>query len=255
MTTQPIFTMLPISVPNTALPVIPNADIDRLYPYELDAYGHWVFGASSSSLTDKVNSRSLTVQSDGVTYPSTAFLSMSGAQGKGLLTDVEETANIADTIAVVLRRTGGSGTLGVPFGTLSPSTPTPTSGFSPFFSSGESVWTRANGLNGGINTGLTAPMSQWLFIATTRDFASASLPNKVLVGGQSIYERTETGTYAPAPSPRKIALGSAYFTADATNEFDVAEFIYFDRAMSATELADLYSRSKARMADRGISVV
>lgn len=253
--TNPIFTMLPIGVPNPALPVIPSASYRLLDPYERGAYGHWVFGGSASSLIDKVNGRSLTVQSDGVSYPDASFLSMSGAQGKALLTDAEETATSADTMAIVLRRTGGSGALGVPFGTLSPSTPTPTSGFSPFFAASESVWTRANGMNTGGNAGLTAPMNQWLFIATTRDFSAASRPNSLLVGGQAIYSRTDSGTFAPAASPRKISIGSAYYNSSALAAFDVAEFIYIRRAMTSTELADLYARSKARMATRGITVV
>lgn len=250
---QPLFTMLPFSVPNPALPVIPSADFERLGPnLEYDAYGHWLLGDSSASLADVVNGRALTVQSDGVTYPDATYLSMNGAQGKGILTDVEETADIADTIAMVVRRTTGS--LGMFFGTLSPSSETPTNGSSPFFSSGDSVWTRTNGMNSGANTGRTAAMNEWLFIATTRDFAAPSRPNKVLVGGQAIYERTDSGTFQPAPSPRKIAIGSAYYNSG-TNTMDVAEFIYFNRAMSAFEMAELYARSKARMAERGITVV
>lgn len=252
MTQQPIFTMLPISVNNSSLPVIPTADIERLYPYEVAAYGHWYLGGSAASLTDRVNGRALTLQSDGVTYPNAAYLSMNGAQGKDILTDVEETATIADTIAMVVRRTSGS--LAMVFGTLSASTDTPVNGFSPFFSSGDSVWTRANGMNTGINTGLIAPSSQWLFIATSRDFAAASRPNKLLVGGSAIYERTDSGDFEPAPSPRKIAIGSAYYNVGA-NTMDVAEFIYFNRAMTAAELANVYARSKARMASVGITVV
>lgn len=254
MAQQPIFTMLPFSVSNAALPVIPGADIERLYPYEADAYGHWLFGGSSASLTDQVNGRSLTVQSDGVSYPDAAYLSMSGAQGKGILTDIEETATIADTIAIVVRRTV-SGPIGMIFGSLSPSTDTPTSGFSPFFSPGDSIWVRANGLNTSSNTGLTDAQDTWHFIATSRDFAVASHPSKVLVGGQAIYERTDaSGTFEPAPPPRKIAIGSAYYNASNLT-MDVAEFMYFDRAMSAAELTDLYARSKARQAARGVTVV
>ncbi|WP_292065989.1 hypothetical protein [Brevundimonas sp. UBA7664] len=255
MTAYPLVTILPFEVDDDTLPIVPESDLQRLYPYEAAAYEHWILGGSADSLIGRVNGRSLTPQSNGITYPSEDYLSMLGTQGKALLTDMEESITHTDTIVAVLRRTGGSPAACVPFGTLSPSADAPTTGCSPFFSTADVIWNRANGLNTGVSTGKTAPEDVWLFIAMARSITALGMTIRLLVGGQTLHQEAPAGTYRPAASPKKIALGSAYFNSNASAAQDVAEFLLFDQALSASALAALYARTKARCADRGITVV
>ncbi len=246
---NPLFTMLPFAVPNTALPLIPAGDIELLFSLEVDAYGHWVFGASEASLTSRINSRTLTPQSDGISY-SGAYLSMSLTLGKALLSDFGEVAAQTDTICAVVRLGSTSADTRTIIGNIRATT-----GGSLFVGTGPTFYQNHRGFtNAGTQSTGVAATTNWIFVAMSRDFASATKRTAILIGGSPQHVVTPTGTYAPTPGV--VALGSAYsLGATPGLTMDVAEFQIHNRAMTSSELEELYLRSKVRMAARGIAVV
>ena len=73
-----IFTMLPFSVSNSALPQLAAADYELLVNYEPDAWGHWLFGVSSSSLIDLTQGKALTLAGTAPTYNSNGVVIAGG---------------------------------------------------------------------------------------------------------------------------------------------------------------------------------
>lgn len=251
-----LFTILPFSVNNPSLPVIPSSDYERLSEFEINAYEHWLFDkGSSSGLTGEVNGRILTVQSTAPTY-SASNLSISGNQGAGLLTDLGEVAGQTDTICVVFKHSASTGIV-VPFGTLSSTADAALGGGGPFIDGATrdlKLQYRATSINS-TDTGKDAPAATWHFLAVSRNMATRGVV-RTLLSGQALHEVTVGGTaYIPAGNSRKIGLGSAYYATPAGSTLDFAEAVVFDRQLSATELAGVYTRAKARMAARGITVV
>lgn len=251
-----LFTMLPFSVSNPALPVIPGADFERLSELEVGAYEHWLFDNGAASLYGGLNGRALTAQSDPATF-SDSYLSISGNEGKALLTDMGEVAGQKDTICVVFRYSTTSGVV-IPFGSLAKTAEAALGGGCPYIANaGRDILLQYRPTNiNSIDTGKDAPASTWLFMAVSRDMATDGVV-RTLVGGQTQHSITVTNVaaYIPAGSGRKIGLGSAYYNAATGVTLDFAEAVLFDRALSAAELTDVYTRAKARMAERGITVV
>ena len=79
-----IFTMLPFSVSNSALPQLAAADYELLVNYEPDAWGHWLFGVSSSSLIDLTQGKALTLAGTALTYNSNGVV-IAGGLNSGLV--------------------------------------------------------------------------------------------------------------------------------------------------------------------------
>ena len=251
---NPLFTMLPFSVNNNTLPVIDSADIERLgVPLELDAYGHWLFGSTSESLDDRIAGRTLTPQNGGVTYPSRSYLNMDMGYQKGILSDFGEISAQTDTIAAVIRLDSSLASLRAVFGSIGDSGIE--GGGSVFISSGSTYYinNRGNTITANQDTGIGIS-TDWVFVAMARDFASVTKRTSFLVGGQPLYEIADGGSYVPTSG--FIGLGNPYLStaSSVTHDMNVAEFLIFDRAMTGAELAELYVRSKARMASRGIVV-
>lgn len=251
-----LFTMLPFSVSNPALPVIPSTDFERLSELEAGAYEHWIFDNGAASLSGGVNGRMLTAQSDPATF-SDSYLSIPSNEGKALLTDMGEVVDQKDTICVVFRYSTTTGVV-IPFGALAKTADAALGGGCPYIANaGRDILLQYRPTNiNSIDTGKDAPASTWQFLAVSRDMASGGIV-RTLLGGQSQHSVTvsNVAAYIPAGSGRKIGLGSAYYNAVTGVTLDFAEAVVFDRALSASELDDVYLRAKARMAERGITVV
>lgn len=252
-----IFTIMPFSVNNSSLPVIPSSDYQRLSDLEIGAYEHWLFDkGNQSDLTGGVNGRLLTVQSTAPTY-SGNYLSIQSDEGKSLLTDMGEVAGQTDTVCIVFRYSTSAGVV-IPFGSLSKTVDASLGGGAPYIGNASRdllLQYRPTNINS-IDTLKDVPAASWQFLAVSRNMATGGIV-RTLVGGQAIHEITVSAvsSYIPAASGRKIALGSAYYNAAAGVTLDFAEAVVFDRQLSATELAGVYTRAKERMAARGITVV
>lgn len=250
MSDLPIFTMLPISVANPDLAIIPADEIQGSNPYESTAYAHWYLGGSSASLTDQVGNKVLTPQSDGVSYPAASYLNMSLTLGKALLSDFGEVAAQTDTVCAVVRLNNVSGATRGIIGSIGSTT-----GGSLFIGSGPAYFQNQRGFaftSAQQTLGISAT-TDWVFVAMSRDYASATKRLACLIGGNTEVEITSTNAYAPTAGV--IGLGSAYLIgATAGLTMDVAEFIIFDESLGTTALNDVYLRSKTRMLQRGITV-
>lgn len=246
-----LITMLPFSVSNPALPVIPEADIIRLNPWESDSYAHWLFGGDSGSLTDGVNGRALTVPGSAPSY-SSKHLTVAQNFGNGLRSGLMETATQRVTMACVVRDPGTITGIAIPFGTLDAS-----HGIAPFRNSaGSNIFLTArtvNNMNSGV-TGLAMTANSWLFIAMALDFSAATKDCTILRGGSAAVTLSGTGTLVPQTAGG-FALGASYYASSAVQNLDFAEAVLFDRTLSPAELGNLYIRSKNRMAARGLTVV
>lgn len=246
-----LFTRLPLTLNAPTMPLIPEADVDYFVPYEPLAYEHWIFNKGDSSGLIGLKAGSLlTAQSDAPTYD-VKHLTLSSYYGKALLTGLEETATIEDTIAVVFRPGVLSSSLKLPFGTLGSA-----AGGSPFIGSNGQMYATYRGINNSLSYGAPLSADSWYFAAVSRNFSGASKAFKLLIGGTQVVETYTSNSYIPAPVGRKIALGNGYYSSSVSNNtYDFAEFIVFPKAMSATELQALYERRKAKMVTSGINVV
>ena len=238
-----LFTLLPITVTGS-LPVIPVSDINFANYFEQESYDHWIFDKGASGLKGLVNETTLTAQSTGPTYSSN-YLTIPAASGKSMLSQKADSRE--QTICVVYRHpVGATGTL-VLAGSRDV---TPTMG-SVLFSTSNSVYSNQT------PTFQTGPIAEpdpstWMFAALSESALAGSTTHNLYVGGAAPI--TKTGGSLKTVSTNKVALGNIATAGASASNIDFAEFILFNRALSADELAALYVRSKGRMAARGVTV-
>lgn len=242
-----LFSVLPITVNDPTLPVLQMADVNAFDGLEFSAFDHWIFDeGSAAGLTGKRNALALTPLGTSPTYSSN-YITMSTATGKGLASTLIDDGRNWTGCAVV--RTASSGTQ-LLFGTMGSST-----GGSPFFSGADpnhKLFNTFRGMLSSDDTGQVAPTgSYWYFVACSLDADGKSV--KTLVGGGAGDVSTSATSYVS--SGNAIALGNGYYTTGSAANMDFAEFILFDRALNAADLTAIYNRSKARLAERGITVV
>lgn len=247
-----LFTRLPISV-SGPLPVIPDADITYLTGYEPDSYDHWVFDSgSANSLVGLNRQRPLTAQAPGAIVYSDRYLTLSSAVGNGLMSGLEDVAQAKYTMCAVVREPAPQGT-GVKtiFGTYAAANnQTVLSVASP----NRKAYVNYSGLPQAAMEPVVAA-GTWYFVATSLDFGpgtSSAHSLKSMVGGSSPVSLAGTGAHTP--SGLKLTLGNGWYGAGAAGTLQFAEFILYDRALSAAELQAVYVRSKGRMAASGITV-
>ncbi|MCP4589014.1 hypothetical protein [Pseudoalteromonas sp.] len=248
-----IFTVLDVTSNNPDMPVISAADVEYIFPYEKDAYGHWAFG-NIQPLVSKVSDKGLTEQSVSPVY-SENYLTLSG-DGKSLLSDFAD-SNINCTIATVFKVDSYSD-VPVIFGSLGP-TSSGGGGIYMFTNTEDqtgSLFANYRGTNLGntpIATGLSA--NTWYFLALSREVIdeTGKIGLKVKVNEIASVSRNQTnaGLYQPNES---IACGQAFYGTSQGAITDFAEFIIFDKALTIDELNSLYFRSKSRMAKLGINI-
>lgn len=253
-----LFTRLPVTISNQTLPLVSEADVQYLVDYEPTSYDHWIFDKGGvAGLTGRNQGKLLTPQSDAPAY-SGAHLTLNTASGKALLTDLEDSAAPQDTICAIFRPQVSAG-MHFPFGCLG-ETGNNTGG-GPYLQGTEPsrniFLTYRINVASAVNTGVPVAGGNWYFLAVSRNFAAGAGAKALtmLLGGQSPYVLSNSLLYGRAASPRKQALGNPYYAAAGAGSMDFAEFVVFNKALSAAELAAVYARSKARMAARGITVV
>ncbi len=248
-----LVTVLPFSVPGNSLPTVAPEDMRRLSDVEIGAYDHWIFNGGASSLVGKSAGKVLTVQSTAPTY-SSDWLSISLNQGAGLLTDLGEVSGQADTLAMVCKIATVPTAAIVLGGTLAPSAEPSPGGGSFFITTGGELRLLNRGTTQTITDADTLSANTWAFICMSRNM-SASGAVRLLKGGSTVREYLANfSAYVPAPSPRKISLGGAYYNNQAGNTLSIFEAVVYNRALTAQEIGDLYLRAKARAAKVGITI-
>jgi len=249
---MPLFVMLPISVADPSLPVVPLADIDYMSDYDPTSYDHWIFRTGDAqSLTGLNKAKTLALQGDAPGYGAN-YITLPSAAGDALLTDMQDNANATDTLCVVARFSAPANTgINVFAGNLNS-----TQGGAVFASGaepGRAAYITERGAYSSTPLGATMTHDTWYFLAAARDFSSAQVLRGLVGGAAGVESNASAGAYAPADGP--IGLGNVQFASNANNTIDVAEFIVYDRALSLPDLAAVYAASKQRMAAIGIPVV
>lgn len=103
------------------------------------------------------------------------------------------------------------------------------------------------------NVDVPAPgaAGNWLFVAMTH---SVGAGRAVYWGGGSTY--VAPGTKAMRPTPPRVGFGLVNFAqADFGYQLEMLESGYAGRALSATQVASVYARAKARQASLGRTVI
>lgn len=244
-----IFTMLPFSVSNSALPQLAAADYELLVNYEPDAWGHWLFGVSSSSLIDLTQGKALTLAGTAPTYNSTGVV-LGGGLNSGLLSDLAD--GTERTLCAVIKIPDLSSFMGSNVaGNVGAS-----DGFGMFVQKPGAnhgilpVVRGATGITGDTFTGITD--GNYIFMAISWSATSGNKLNKFLGGKLS---GSITSVTAKTASAVNMAFGNVQYTAEIYHSpLEISEGILYDRALSLTEIAAVYARSKQRMATRGITV-
>ena len=239
-----LFTMLPISVSDPSLPVVPAADIDRLVEYEQAAYAHWIFDRGAESLVDLKSEKPLTPQSTTHSFTANSVV-VKSAFGEALESDFDDRATM--TWAAVWKRAANQSSTTVVLGSNAgniageriqlPSTPSDglefrVAGFptvKPDYLAGDDI-------------------GDFVFIAGYSDETSRGF----LFGGDTAWRESSGGL--KAVSAATLALGNIYQGGLADIGLEFAEFIVFDAALSGSEILEVYFRSQARMSERGITI-
>ncbi|MFY5418704.1 hypothetical protein ACOUDP_03980 [Acinetobacter baumannii] len=246
-------------VSDRALPVL--NDVGPIVPnLENNSYDHWVFKDSSASLKGVVNGHLLTLQQNAAYMPvfSNSGVTISTAMGNALISDIVDSSDQSITMAAVVKC--NTIALSILLGNLVPSNSTTSSGLSGFASGGKTYLTvkpTTLGGPGGISS-LACPSN----ISQTSNFFIAISVDKVTKQGiiftkQADIETSNETTYTAATYDASLnnhALGNSAYSGQntLTNLATFAEAIFFNKALNMTELQGLATRSKSRMADRGI---
>jgi len=244
-----IFTMLPFSVSNSALPQLAAADYELLVNYEPDAWGHWNFGTSSASLTDLTQGKSLTLAGTAPTYNSTGVV-LAGGLNSGLLSELAD--GTERTLCAVIKIPDLSSLTG---SNVAGNTGT-SDGFGMFVQKSGAqrgilpVVRGGTGITGDTFTGIVD--GDYVFMAISWSATAGNKLNKFLGGKLS---SSITSATAKTASAVKMAFGNVQYSISAYHApLEISEGILYDKALSLTEIAAVYARSKQRMATRGITV-
>lgn len=253
-----LFTRLPIAVNDLSLPVIASADIEILgVNYELDSYEHWAFNTGDAGALIGLNKqRALTVQAAVAAYASN-YLSLSSVMGNALLSDLDDLASAKVTMCAIVREPSPQATGIKPlFGTVVASPAANNLTFLSGAGAARKTYASYSGFAASLDTTAVAAADAWYFVGTSLDFVASPGTGhtmKTLVGGTPVLEAA--GNASHLASGRKWALGNGWYSSASAGNLHFAEFILYDRALSAAELQAVYQRSKARMALQGHVVV
>jgi hypothetical protein len=248
---MPAVTVVDVTVTDTTLPKVPASLMPDYPDYEASATEHWLFDkGSSAGLIGTKAGLVLTPTGLAPTYPG-AYLTLPGGGLSGLITPFND--NLVGTEAFVFRyQTFNSVNLiilGSELGSAG------AGGEFLFVSNLGRLSTYPRGYSGAINPGSgSAPADTWLWGAVVRTATDRTIYVSSATGMRSA---TGTGTKTLANPMRAMAMGNAYrdTAGSKENSLSLAEAIFFPDAKDAAAISAIYTRSKERMADRGITLV
>ena len=239
----------PIAAPS--LGTIAPDDISYFSEFERDAAGHWIFDRDEKSLNDLGSGVTLAAQGIAPVFRP-KYLTLSSAKGNALLTPFTEIVNQVDTMWAVVRNT--SPIAFQPFmGSIAESGGANT-GSSLFMNFDSDVYSWAQGVYNVSLLSRTFTPGSWMFMCYTRNFVTPTSA-AVLIGGQADVTIGPPAGTPYRPTAGNIGMGNPYYTPGGVGTYDFAEFGVINAAYSATQRVDLFARSVARMAKRGITVV
>lgn len=225
-------------------------DIISVPTLETDAYGHWEFGGDQSSLIDKVNARSLTLQAGATVQPEYGvnYVRVGAAKGQSLQSGLLDSAVTDYTVSgVVMPETSD---LMVLLGNLGGNDVGLGAGL---FTSANKVYVTARTGVSSLDSGLALDMSKPVFISMSVN-KTTGVVNIVTMQNGATFENTATG--APAEAATAISVGnSRYTTSTAYNTLKnkYYEAVIHSRALSISEMKSIANRAKVRLAARDIT--
>lgn len=231
---------------------------------ETAAVGHWLFGYEDTSYNSRVGSKVLTPQATPVFNKN--FISLA-AWGGALVSDIPDAAEYTvcsvvripeqypETDAVVIYGTANGYSQrdddftynGIQLSLFSDRT---TRRWIRSYISGYRATSRQ------YPAGLS-PVGKWLFIShTVRVAGTGQRYQIVCVGGDNYNRLREADSNRVALSGRNIAVGNGYCDSAMfkTKQLDIAEFIYFDSALTIDQVKAVYLNSRQRMAERSLNL-
>lgn len=231
------------------LPKIQTTDLFYVEKYETDAYGHWVFGSDTSSLVDKVNARTLTLQEGAVVQPTFGdnYVRLGAAKGQALLTNLNDDTNTQYTVSAVALPEDTA--LRILLGTLG-GLEAPT-GAGVFTSAGAAYLTiRPTGDS--LKSEIVLEAGKPVFLSFSVNLTTG-LVNLVAMQNNITYEKTLTRAQTAAGTP--IALGNSRYATSASyntlrNKF--YEMIVHNRALTISEMKDVAFNVAERQRNRGV---
>ena len=239
-----LFTMLPISVSDPSLPSVPLSDIDRLVEYERSSYDHWIFDRGADSFVGLKSAHGLTPQSTTHSFTANSLVVRS-AFGEAIESDFTDRENM--TWTAVWKRAANQPVSVVVLGSNTGDAAGERIQLMP--SPNEKLEFRVAGFPtvspdypGGAGVG------DYIFLSGYCDEDSRGL-----FFGRDGFWRESTGG-PKVVSTDTLSLGNINLEGHADIGLEFAEFIIFDKALTATEILEVYGRSQTRMAERGITI-
>jgi hypothetical protein len=240
--------ILPIVTNNPSLPTYNWQDIPNLPEFESDAGDHWIFDkGDADNLIGGLAGTRLSPAGSDPTYSASSLVTADGGMN-GLASVFTDAATC--TFAIVAKRLAiPGGATGRPI--ASSTTQTAADGGAEILDLGYNMAMRTReGAAVNMSGSSLIVENDWFFAALSCD-GDANV-QIYYVGGLAQQGATVTKTV----STQKIALGNAAInSAGYLYGTEAAEFIVWpDRALSAAELAAVYSRSKIRLSRRDIEI-
>ncbi|VUT16630.1 hypothetical protein SB6421_01547 [Klebsiella huaxiensis] len=230
---------------------------------ENSAVGHWLFGYETTSYASRVGQKVVTPQAPPEFYGNYISLAPWGA---ALLTDIPDSGEYTACAVVRIPEQAAQTDCVVIYGTqngyvLRDDDDTYTGNQLSLFSDRDDRrWIRSkiSGYRGTSRQYPTPqPVGQWLFISHVVKLTGSGLRYQVIsVSGNDYQMLREADDDRLILSGRDIAIGNGWCdnAIFKTRNLDIAEFIYYDRALSAAELNSAYENSRQRMAERALNL-
>ena len=230
------------------LPKVQTEDLIYIEKFEEDAYGHWLFGGTSTSLVDKVNGRTLTLQAGATVQPEYGenYVHLGAAKGQSLQSGLIDSAVTGYTISGLVQPETSD--LMVLLGSLG--TNTEPQGAGVFTSAGKVFATARTGVSS-LDPGLALDISKPVFVSVSVNKTSGVV-NIVAMQNGVTFEKTSTG--AQVDSGTALSVGnSRYTTSTAYNTLKnkYYEAIIHNKALSIAEMKAMANRAKIRQTKRG----
>lgn len=234
---------------------------------ETSAVGHWLFGRETTSFKSRVSNRLLAPQSTPAfngNYLTTA------AWNGGLISDIPDAGEYTVCAVVRVPQQTAESDCVVIYGTqngysLRDDDDTYTGNQLSMFSDRDTPyqrrWLRSK-ISGYCGTSrdyptFPAPVGEWLFVAHVVKLTGSGERYQVMqIGDGKWQELREADSNRLILSGRNVAVGNAYCDVAKfkTKGLEIAEFIYFDHALTASEVENVYNNSQVRMAERAIDL-
>ncbi|MFH2150777.1 hypothetical protein ABK703_23300 [Klebsiella quasipneumoniae] len=231
---------------------------------ETGSVDHWLFGYPDTSMVGRVHGRILSPQSTPEFNKNYVSLS---AWGGALVTDIPDAWEYTVCAVVRIPVQSPQSDCVVVYGTQNGYSPrddddTYTGNQISLFSDRDDRrWVRSK-TSGYRATSRRYPFDQtpvdkWLFISHVVKLTGSGHRYQVIsISGEYYQVLREADTDRLILSGRNIAIGNAYCDVSMfkTKGLDVAEFIYFDSALSMQDVNTVYLNSRQRMAERAINL-